>query len=129
MVVDIAMISLDSNIQTIETKNKNMSKYVASFRLGDTSAFGELSYNERYELLMSYFRKQNSFVEESTTSLVYFQSTKNVVDLGNDIIKNCRLLNSDEILLFQYDNGSLTKVDRINDNTVYKTKLTDFLKS
>ena len=83
MVVDIAMISLDSNIQTIETKNKNMSKYVASFRLGDTSAFGELSYNERYELLMSYFRKQNSFVEESTTSLVYFQSTKNVVDLGN----------------------------------------------
>ena len=27
MVVDIAMISLDSNIQTIETKNKNMSKY------------------------------------------------------------------------------------------------------
>ena len=78
---------------------------------------------------MSYFRKQNSFVEESTTSLVYFQSTKNVVDLGNDIIKNCRLLNSDEILLFQYDNGSLTKVDRIKDNTVYKTKLTDFLKS
>lgn len=106
-----------------------MSKYVASFRLGDTSAFGELSYNERYELLMSYFRNQNSFVEESTTSLVYFQSTRNVVDLGNDIIVKCKLSDLDEILLFQFDNGSITKVDRIKNKKVYTTKLTGFLKS
>lgn len=106
-----------------------MSKYVASFRLGDTSAFGELSYNERYELLMSYFRNQNSFVEESTTSLVYFQSTRNVVDLGNDIIVKCKLSDLDEILLFQFDNGSITKVDRIKNKKVYTAKLTGFLKS
>lgn len=106
-----------------------MPKYVASFRLSDTPSLGELSYDERYDLLMSFFGKQNSFKEESTTSLVYFQSSSDVVELGNNIIRECQLSFFDEILLFKFDLGLIANVIRVKNKKLYTAALDSFLKS
>lgn len=91
-----------------------MYKYFITYRLYSRS---KQHYQERLNYLKGYFGKKHV---DSTTSTILAPSILDIKSLCEDIIKNCELLDKDNILVIKFNKGKENECYRIKNGKPIK---------